>query len=72
MQVSSAQLSPRTNIDANVSRIVLAIGDAAQQGAKLIVCPECAVTGYTVGGIRGFKEADMDNAWGKIMDACKK
>jgi len=70
--VATAQLLGRSSIDLNVVRICLAIEDAASRGAELVLCPECAVTGYTVAAIKAFKEEDMDSAWGKIMDACKK
>ena len=68
--VASAQLLSRASIRANISRIVLAIEDAAAQKAALVVCPECAVSGYTIDAIRNFDETDMQS-WEAIMDACK-
>ena len=70
--VAAAQLMTRPSIAENVLRIIVAIEKASMQGAKLVVFPECAVTGYTVSAMKNFREEDMDEAWGPIMEACEK
>jgi 5-aminopentanamidase len=47
VKVAAAQFEPHIfHVEANLSRMLLLNRTAAQNGAKLIVFPECALTGY--------------------------
>ncbi len=47
IRVAAVQMEPKLGrIEANLARIVDRIADAAQGGARLVVFPECALSGY--------------------------
>ena len=51
MRVAIYQCEPRPiEVAANLDRLARAAGDAAAQGADLLVCPEMFLTGYNIGG----------------------
>ena len=51
MRVAIYQCRPRPGeVAANLDRLARAAGDAAAQGAQLLLCPEMFLTGYNIGG----------------------
>ncbi|GMV37840.1 MAG: carbon-nitrogen hydrolase [Fimbriimonadales bacterium] len=45
--VASVQFAPDyAQVDGNVTRVIALLRDAAERGARLVVFPECALTGY--------------------------
>ncbi len=47
VRVAAVQMEPKLGrIEANLERILGSIADAAQAGARLVVFPECALSGY--------------------------
>jgi predicted amidohydrolase len=52
VRIALAQMDPhRLDNAGNLARIVQRIHDAATHGAKLVVLPECAVSGYVFGSV---------------------
>lgn len=52
VRVAAAQFDPRLgDIAHNVARIESLLDHAAGNGAEMVVFPECAITGYTVGSL---------------------
>ena len=52
MKIAALQMQAiNGDITANLARIAAAAKDAAGQGAKLLIAPELAVTGYGAGGV---------------------
>ncbi len=52
-RVAAVQMEPKLGrLDANLGRILEGLGDAARQGANLVVFPECSLSGY------GFSSRD--------------
>lgn len=52
VRVAAAQFDPHLgDIACNTARILELLDQAASNGARLVVFPECAVTGYTVGSL---------------------
>ena len=47
LRVAAAQIPIGAEIDANVAQIIRAMEECASQGAKVLVCPEAAVSGYS-------------------------
>jgi NAD+ synthase (glutamine-hydrolysing) len=52
MRIALAQLNPTSgDIDGNARKVVAALGEAAAQGADLLVTPEMVVPGYCIGDL---------------------
>lgn len=49
MIIAAYQFAVTGNIRDNLNRIRSAILQAAEAGVRLLVCPECALTGYGTG-----------------------
>ncbi len=50
IRVAAVQMEPKLgNVDENLDRILAGLEQAAADGAKLVVFPECALSGYGFG-----------------------
>lgn len=74
MLVAVAQTEPSLGeIDRNLETIVARLEDAAEAGARLLVLPECAVTGYVFESYEEALQSAQEvpgNAVSAIEDAC--
>ena len=51
IRVAAVQMEPKLgNVEENLDRILAGLEQAAADGAKLVVFPECALSGYGFGG----------------------
>jgi 5-aminopentanamidase len=75
VRVAAVQIEPKLGrIEANLARIVDRIADAARAGARLVVFPECALSGYGFGSRQeGLAHAvTVDSApVGRVVAACR-
>jgi 5-aminopentanamidase len=75
MRVAAVQMEPKLGrIEANLERIVDRIDHAAKAGARLVVFPECALSGYGFGSREeGMAHAvAVDSApLGRVTSACR-
>lgn len=63
------------NVEANRRKIVERIETAADRGARLVIFPECALTGYCFDSLdeaKPFAEAQDGSSAEAIADACKR
>ena len=68
IKVAAIEINPvEQNIQANIDQIVTKVTEASQNGAKLIVLPEVAVTGWIIASKR-----DLDTVPGKATAAIEK
>ncbi|MEV4103416.1 carbon-nitrogen hydrolase family protein [Nonomuraea sp. NPDC049649] len=74
VQVGVAQISvDRTDVDANVDRVIETLRAAAASGHQLVVFPECVLTGYLFGSRAETRAAAISSAdarIGRIVRAC--
>jgi predicted amidohydrolase len=61
IRVAVAQLALRlADTEGNLARCLAALDEAAAQGAKLVVLPECALTGYVFDDVEAARAAALD------------
>ena len=74
MRIALAQLNPVSgDIDNNADAVVRASGEAARQGADLMVCPEMVIPGYCIGDLiedRAFLDAN-ERAMQRVAQAAR-
>lgn len=58
MKVASYQFPVTGDVEKNTSHIIRAILNASDKGVRLLVCPECAVTGYPPRDVDSAKAVD--------------
>ncbi len=59
MRIAIYQCEPLPiDVAANLDRLARAAGDAAAQGAELLLCPEMFLTGYNIGGTAARRLAE--------------
>ena len=71
LTVAVVQMRSTKNMAENVSRIDMFIERAAKAGARVVVFPECAVTGYFSDAATQASEADLRQAEKHIAATCK-
>lgn len=76
LKVAAVQMNPKLmKNEKNLEKMLLRIQEAAAKGAKLIVFPECALTGYMFQSREEalpFTETIPGPATDKILDSCAK
>ena len=70
LKVASVQFRSVHNMKDNVNRICEFIKYCADQGARVVLFPECATSGYFTEDILDFTEKDFLDAEQKMADVC--
>lgn len=73
LRVAAVQMRSIRDLDANLRKIERHLKRCAHDGARVVVFPECALTGYFEDAyMQGFSAETLANAEAKIADACRK
>jgi predicted amidohydrolase len=70
-RVAAVQLKFARTIDANLDKIEARAGEAARQGADVVLFPECATTGYTF-DFASLNPCEIDSAVDRISTTARK
>ncbi|MBO4927238.1 MAG: carbon-nitrogen hydrolase family protein [Clostridiales bacterium] len=60
MKIASYQFPISGDVPGNCARILKAVEKAAAAGVRLLVCPECAITGYPPRDVASSRNVDFD------------
>ena len=71
LRVAAVQLRSTRDLAANLARITNSIRQCAQSGARVVVYPECALSGYFADAITNLSAAQLTNAVQQIGVACR-
>lgn len=71
LRVASVQLRSGRDLLANARTIAGSIRESAKRGARVVVFPECALTGYFEDAVKAATAEDLAEAEGLVALACK-
>lgn len=71
LRVAAIQFRSSRDLGDNVSRITKQIHDAATNGVRVVIFPECALSGYFEDVITNLSSAQLTAAEEKIAQACR-
>ncbi len=71
LRVAAVQFRSSRDRQDNVARIREAIGQAAREGIRVVVFPECALTGYFEDVVRATRAEELAEAERQVADACR-
>jgi len=71
LKVAAVQMRSSRNLDDNVSRITNSIHACARKGARVVVFPECALSGYFLEVITKLSAAQLAAAVQQVSEACR-
>lgn len=71
LKVAAVQLRSSRDLADNLSRITNSIHDCARQGARVVVFPECALTGYFEDVVTNLSAARISGAVEQVAEACR-
>src|SRR5438309_1681545 len=71
LRVAAIQFRSSRNLADNVSRLTKQIRDAATNGARVVVFPECALSGYFEDVITNLSSAELTGAQEQVTRACR-
>lgn len=72
LTVASVQMRSSTDLADNTARIMGFIEKSAAEGAKVVIFPECALSGYNEKAVKALSAEQILNAEKKIAETCKK
>jgi predicted amidohydrolase len=71
LKVAVVQMRSSRNLSNNVARIVGSIRDCASKGARVVVFPECALTGYFADVVTNLSVTQITDAEQQVARACQ-
>jgi predicted amidohydrolase len=71
LRVAAVQMRSTRNLSDNLSRITNSIHECARQGARVVVFPECALSGYFEDAVTNLSEAQITGAAERVAQACR-
>lgn len=71
LKVAAVQMRSSRNLSDNLSRITNSIHECARQGARVVVFPECALTGYFEDVVTNLTAAQITGAEEQVVQACR-
>jgi len=71
LKVAAVQMRSTRNLADNLARITNSIRECAHNGARVVVFPECALTGYFEEAATNVTSAQLAQAEQQISDACR-
>lgn len=71
LKVAAVQMRSTRDLAANLTRITSSIRECASNGVRVVVFPECALTGYFEDAATNVTTAQLAEAEQKISDACR-
>ena len=72
LAVAAVQMRSSRDLADNLTRIIRSVRDCAHRGARVVVFPECALTGYFDGGfMKHFTQEQLADAERQVAEACR-
>jgi predicted amidohydrolase len=71
LKVAAVQMRSTQDFASNLARITASIRQCASNGARVVVFPECALTGYFEEAVTNVTFAQLAKAEEQISDACR-
>ena len=71
LKVAAVQMRSTRNLADNLARITNSIHAAARQGARVVVFPECALTGYFEDSVTNLTSRQLEQAERQVAGACQ-
>jgi len=71
LKVAAVQMRSSRNLSDNLSRITNSIHECARLGARVVVFPECALTGYFEDVVTNLTAAQITGAEEQLAQACR-
>jgi predicted amidohydrolase len=71
LKCAAVQMRSTRDLAANSRRIAKSIQDTAAKGARVVVFPECALTGYFEDTITNLSTMEITNAASQVYAACR-
>jgi predicted amidohydrolase len=73
LRVAAVQMRSSRSLSANMASAVRRLEQCARDGVRVVVFPECALTGYFDNAyMKGLSAADLDRVERQLVDACRK
>ncbi len=70
LSVAVVQMRSTRDLSENVAHVCGSISDSARQGARVVLFPECALTGYFEDVVTNLTADQITRAEGQVADAC--
>jgi predicted amidohydrolase len=71
LKVAAVQFRTTGGLAENTARIASSIRDCARDGARVVVFPECALTGISVDAVKHLTSAQLEHAEKTLSEACR-
>lgn len=71
LKVAAVQMRSTRSLAENLSRITNSIRECAASGARVVVFPECALTGYFEDAVTNLTTAQITGAEQQLVEACR-
>lgn len=71
LKVAAVQMRSTRDLADNVARITKSISECAEKGARVVVFPECALTGYFEDAVTNVTSTQLVEAEKQVSDACR-
>ncbi len=71
LRVAAVQMRSSRNLADNLSRITNSIHQSARQGARVVVFPECALSGYFADTVTNLTAGQITAAAQQVAEACR-
>jgi predicted amidohydrolase len=71
LRVAAVQMRSSRDLADNVARVQKSLRDCARDGVRVVVFPECALTGYFADLIQGLTAEQLDGAEREVARTCR-
>jgi predicted amidohydrolase len=72
LSVAAVQMRSTRDLSQNVARVCAAIAECATQGVRVVVFPECALTGYFEDVVTNLSSSQITSAEEQVANACRR
>ncbi len=72
LRVSVVQMRSAANLEENITKTTRFLEQAAKDGARVVVFPECSVTGYSPETAKRLSAEELAAAERRVAEACKR
>ena len=72
LSVAAVQMRSTRNLSQNVARVCATIAECAAQGVRVVVFPECALTGYFEDVVTNLTSSQITGAEEQVANACRR
>jgi len=72
LSVAAVQMRSTRDLSQNVARVCAAIAECATQGVRVVVFPECALTGYFEDVVTNLTSSQITSAEEQVANVCRR